>query len=118
MTIAAVLVAAATAALAADLAEHRSDGAGHVGANPAPSTGRNAEHGDRAARLASSTRFRTAEPFDPIATHSARWRLPDAFGYHPSALDSAELAPAPTGDSSASDDALSREGWGAQRRRF
>jgi hypothetical protein len=110
-------LAASTAVFAADIAKERFDEARIVYANlgvaaPAPS-----EYGDTL-ELAPSVRFRIAADFESDVTYDSRWRLPEAFGYHPSTFDAAESKPAPAGDSRFRDDRPPRKGRGAPRVQF
>ena len=119
LTVVAALVAS-TAVFAADLAKHRFGEARSVYPNlgVAAPTPASAQYGDDALKLAPSMRLRVAEDLGLNVTYAARWRLPEAFGYHLSTLDAAESEPAPEGNSRFRDDRLPREGRGAPRVQF
>ena len=111
---------ASTAVFAADLAKDPFGEARSAYPNlgvAAPAAPR-AEYGDDTLKLAPGMRFRVAEDLGFDVTYTARWRLPEAFGYHPSTLDAAESAPDPAGNSRLRDDRSPWEGRGAPRVQF
>lgn len=116
LTIAAALVAS-TAVFAADVAKERLREARIVYPNSGVAAPAGAEYGDGTLELAPGVRFRVADDFESDLTYDARWRLPEAFGYHPSTFDAAESAPAAAADSDSRDRPPS-EGRGAPRVNF
>ncbi|HZF31456.1 MAG TPA: hypothetical protein VE907_20235 [Gammaproteobacteria bacterium] len=119
LTIVAALVAS-TAVFAADLAKDRFGEERSVYPNlgVAASAPAGAQYGDDALKLAPSMRLRVAKDLDLDVTYAARWRLPEAFGYHLSTLDAAGSEPAPAGDSRFRDDRSPWEGRRAPRVQF
>jgi hypothetical protein len=115
--IAAALVASG-AVFAADIAKDHLDHARAASPNPevtAPAATADA-YGDTL-KLAPSLRFRLADDVNGDMTYDVRWRVPEPFGYHPPAFDSAEPEPAAASDS-AGRDAAPREGRRVPRVQF
>jgi hypothetical protein len=103
---------------AADFAKGAAAGAFRTNLGVAAPTPAGAEYGDDTLKVAPSVRFRVVEYLGSDMTYAARWRLPEAFGYHLSTLGTAESEPAPAGDSRFRDDRSPREGRGAPRVQF
>jgi hypothetical protein len=119
LIIAAALIASG-AVFAADLAKHPLDPPRAIYPNSgvaAPHAG-GARYGDDTLKAASTLRFRLADDADFDMTYYARWRVPEAFGYHPATSDSTEPDAAAAAGSRFRDDSPPREGQGVPRLQF
>ena len=117
--LAGIALIASGAVFAADLAK---DHLGHARA-AYPNFGVSAPADSGAAggdslQPAPTVRFRLADDWGVDMTYDTRWRVPEAFGYHPATFDSAEPDPASAGGSRSRDDSPPREGRGASRVQF
>jgi len=117
--VAAALIASG-AVFAADFAKDRLDPprAAYPILGVVPPAARGAERGDDALKPAATLRFRLADDADADVTYDGRWRLPEAFGYHPATLDSTEPDPAAAGGSRFRDESPPREGRTVPRVQF
>jgi hypothetical protein len=117
--VAAALIASG-AVFAADFAKDRLDpprAASPILGVVAPAA-RGAQHGDDTLKPAATLRFRLADDADADMTYDPRWRVPEAFGYHPATFDSAEPDPAAAGGSRFRDESPPREGRSMPRVQF